>query len=74
MAEETAETELDTAKKEVERLRKALKTLCSAIGDWSRPTGANGMTSVPETHPLVKASHTAARTLSPDTTEGGPNA
>jgi len=31
----------------------ALKSAAAAIGDWSRPTGANGMTSASLSHPLM---------------------
>lgn len=51
-------SELDTARAEIERL-------VAAIGDWARPTGTNGMTSAPETHPLVVAAKHARATLSP---------
>lgn len=33
----------------------ALKSAAAAIGDWSRPTGANGMTSASLGHPLMVA-------------------
>tara|TARA_R110000851_G_C13100092_1_gene568095 strand:- start:1863 stop:2384 length:522 start_codon:yes stop_codon:yes gene_type:complete len=37
----------------------ALKAVVAAIGDWSRPTGANGMVPASEDHPLVVASRKA---------------
>lgn len=37
----------------------ALKSAAAAIGDWSRPTGANGMTSASLDHPLMKAQRAA---------------
>ncbi|PDT47298.1 hypothetical protein CO661_14040 [Sinorhizobium fredii] len=33
----------------------ALKSAAAAIGDWSRPTGANGMTCARLSHPLMDA-------------------
>lgn len=36
-------------------LLEALKGAAAAIGDWSRPTGANGMTSASLGHPLMVA-------------------
>lgn len=45
-------------------MAEALKGLISAIGDWSRPTGANGMTSVRPEHPLLVAAGKARSVLS----------
>lgn len=42
---------------------RALEGAAAAIGDWSRPTGANGMTSVRPDHPLCQAA-TRARDVS----------
>lgn len=38
---------------EVARLREAAQAMSSAIGDWSRPSAINGMTTVAANHPLL---------------------
>lgn len=47
-----------------ERLRKALEGVVGAIGEWSRPTGANGMIPAGEDHPLCVAARSAREALS----------
>lgn len=42
-------------KAENERLREEVRMLASAIGEWSRPTSANGMVPAGENHPLCRA-------------------
>jgi hypothetical protein len=45
-------------------LREALAGCIEAIGEWSRPTGMNGMRSMPDTHPLNVAARKARTALS----------
>jgi hypothetical protein len=40
-------------------LLSALKSAAASIGDWSRPTGANGMTPASPDHPLMVAQRAA---------------
>lgn len=41
----------------------ALKSMVAAIGDWTRPTGANGMVPAREDHPLVVAARAATTAI-----------
>ena len=62
---EPARQFVTAAQARIAELERGIGVLLATIGDFARPTGANGMTSLPETHPLVKASHDARATLSP---------
>lgn len=44
---------------QIANLLEAAKGMTAAIGDWSRPTGANGMVPASENHPLCIAANQA---------------
>ena len=42
----------------------ALQSMAAAVGDWARPTGANGMIAARDDHPLVLAAQSARAAIS----------
>jgi uncharacterized small protein (DUF1192 family) len=62
-AELIREASLTAANELLAEAEKVIGDMASAIGDWSRPTGANGMVAAREDHPLCIVA-TAARALS----------
>lgn len=61
---EAADRDRDDARVQRIAAEGAAEDLLSAIGDWARPTGSNGMTSPSETHPLMVAAKRVRHALS----------